>query len=125
MSDGQDPRKLDALQERIDKLRGTKPVRPQIDDHYSQTHAGWRMITELVTGIVMGVGIGWGLDSLFGTKPVFLVLMTLLGFAAGVRVMLGTAREMQRKYESDAAAARDAGDNGPGGGQDKGNGRGD
>ena len=124
MSDGPDPEKLRELSDRIDKARGVAPGAPRVDDHVSQTHAGWRMITELVTGIVMGVGIGYGLDSLFGTMPIFLVLFTLLGFAAGVRVMLGTAREMQRQQAADAAA-RAAGDEAPRAGQDKGNGRGD
>lgn len=125
MSDGPDPEKLKALQDKIDQARGTKSVRPEVDDHVSQTHAGWRMITELVTGIVMGVGIGYGLDSLFGTMPIFLVLFTLLGFAAGVRVMLGTAKEMQRQNMRDAAAPRSADEDGPETGQDKGNARGD
>ena len=56
----------------------------------------WRMVIELVTGIGVGLGIGYGLDVVFGTMPLFLVLFVLLGFAAGVRVMLGTARELDR-----------------------------
>ncbi|MFV0408194.1 MAG: AtpZ/AtpI family protein [Paracoccus sp. (in: a-proteobacteria)] len=57
----------------------------------------WRIVIELVTGIGIGFGIGFGLDKLFGTMPLFLVLFLLLGLAAGVKVMLGTAEEMQRK----------------------------
>lgn len=56
----------------------------------------WRMVIELVTGLGVGFGIGYGLDVLFGAMPLFLVLFVLLGFAAGVRVMLGTARELGR-----------------------------
>jgi ATP synthase protein I len=32
-----------------------------------------------------------------GTMPIFLVLFILLGFAAGVKTMLQSAREMQAK----------------------------
>jgi ATP synthase protein I len=42
------------------------------------------MVTELVVGMLMGLGIGYGLDHLFGTMPLFLIIFTILGFAAGV-----------------------------------------
>jgi ATP synthase protein I len=49
------------------------------------------MVTELVAGLLVGFGIGLGLDALFGTRPWLLVLFTLLGFWAGIRVMMRTA----------------------------------
>jgi ATP synthase protein I len=55
------------------------------------------MVIELVAGLMIGFGIGYGLDTLFGTMPVFLVLFILAGFAAGVKTMLSSAREMQAK----------------------------
>ena len=54
------------------------------------------MVTELVAGLVIGLCIGFGLDSLFGTLPIFLVLFVLLGFAAGVKTMLRSAQALQR-----------------------------
>ena len=51
------------------------------------------MVIELVVGVGMGAGAGFGLDHLFGTAPVLLAVMTLLGFAAGVNLMLRTAKE--------------------------------
>ena len=54
------------------------------------------MVTELVAGLVIGLCIGFGLDSLFGTLPIFLVLFVLLGFAAGVKTMLRSAQDLQR-----------------------------
>ena len=53
------------------------------------------MVIELVAGLLIGFGMGYGLDSLFGTLPIFLILFTLLGFVAGVRTMMRTAREFQ------------------------------
>lgn len=82
-----------------DKIANAKAVhRPQsqIEDHHSQAHAGWRMVTELVAGLLIGFCIGYGLDSLFGTLPIFLVLFVLLGFAAGVKTMLRSAQDIQR-----------------------------
>jgi len=51
----------------------------------------------------IGVGIGYGLDVLFGTMPWFLVPFTLLGFAAGVNVMLKTAKELQEENTAETA----------------------
>jgi ATP synthase protein I len=54
------------------------------------------MVIELVSGMAIGFGLGYGLDVLFGTLPIFMIVFTLLGFVAGVRTMLSTAREIQK-----------------------------
>jgi ATP synthase protein I len=79
---------------------------------------GWRMVTELVVGMLVGFAIGYGLDSLFGTRPVFLVIFALLGFAAGVRTMMRTAAEEQRRRirRRDEAAGGGGNAQGAGGG---------
>jgi ATP synthase protein I len=56
------------------------------------------MVTELVSGLLIGFGIGYGLDVFFETLPIFTVVFIFLGFAAGVRVMLSTARELQMQH---------------------------
>lgn len=55
------------------------------------------MVVDLVAGIGVGAGCGYGLDILFGTMPVLLVVLTLLGFAAGVNLMLRTASSVDAK----------------------------
>ena len=61
------------------------------------------MVTELVAGLGIGFGIGYGLDSLFGTLPWLMVLFTFLGLAAGVNVMMRTAKEVQAANPAPAA----------------------
>jgi ATP synthase protein I len=97
MQEGPDPGRLKKLEDRIEDLkRANTPPAPVVKD-FRAADMGWRMVIELVSGMGIGFGIGYGLDVLIGTLPVFLVLFTLLGFAAGVRVMLRTAREFQEK----------------------------
>ncbi|HAK63335.1 MAG TPA: ATP F0F1 synthase subunit I, partial [Alphaproteobacteria bacterium] len=48
----------------------------------------------LVSAVVAGGVIGWGLDWLFGTGPWLLLLFFFLGIAAGIRNVIRTAREM-------------------------------
>jgi ATP synthase protein I len=45
---------------------------------------GMRVGVEMVSALVVAVAIGWGLDRLFGTKPILLAVFVLLGGAAGV-----------------------------------------
>lgn len=97
MSDDPNLDKLSALEERIEAARAGQIRTPKSETKYEKLSVAWRMVLELVVGMAMGVGIGFGLDSLFGTLPIFLILFTLLGFAAGVRTMMRTAEEIQAK----------------------------
>lgn len=56
----------------------------------------FRIGVELVAGLVVGGGIGWLLDSAFGTMPLFLILFFFIGSAAGVLNVYRAARQMQR-----------------------------
>ena len=55
---------------------------------------GWRMVIELVTGMVLGVSLGMALDYIVGSEPIFLIVFSLLGFMAGVKTMIATAKKM-------------------------------
>ena len=95
MVDPEDKAQMKRLEERIKAVKTAHQPARKIEDHHSQAHLAWRMVIELVTGIIIGFGLGYGLDYLFGTLPIFLVIMTLLGFVAGVRTMLRSAQEIQ------------------------------
>jgi ATP synthase protein I len=45
---------------------------------------GLRVGIEMVSALVVAVAIGYGLDRLFGTKPILTAVFVLLGGAAGV-----------------------------------------
>lgn len=94
--------RLKRLEDRINAVRSAREApAPRSGREFSQGSLAWRMVTELVVGMFLGLAIGLGLDSLFGTRPVFLVLFALLGFGGGVRAMLRTATEVQgRRMEA-------------------------
>ncbi len=88
--------RMKKLSERLDDLKAKQaPDKPHQEEKYSQANVGWRMVTELVAGLLIGFGMGYGLDVLFGTLPVFLVIFTLLGLAAGIKTMMRTAKELE------------------------------
>ncbi len=101
MSKDPDSERLRTLDERIARARKAQEPKPPADEHYSRAELAWRMVIELVAGLGIGFGIGYGLDVLFGTMPIFLVLFMLLGFAAGVKMMLRTAQEVTVRGERD------------------------
>ena len=87
-----------ALKARLDKLSGALgEVRGQAQQERARDEKSmassqetgrmmslaFRMVSELIGGILVGVGIGWGLDRAFSTSPILLIVFSLLGTAAG------------------------------------------
>jgi ATP synthase protein I len=97
---------LGALDKRIRQAKEKQAPPLPKEEHYSMAQQGWRMVIELVSGLLIGFGIGYGLDVLFGTLPILLVLFTLLGFAAGIRTMVRTAKEIQENKEAEEAGKK-------------------
>ena len=96
-----DSARLEALEARLREARG-RPEAPRSDEHFSQASLAWRMVIELVAGLMIGFGMGYGIDWVFGTTPIFLVIFILLGLAAGIKTMLRSAREVEAKRVRDA-----------------------
>jgi ATP synthase protein I len=102
-----EPSDSDRLRELERKLAAKRPP-PEIDtraESYSQASLAWRMVIEMVAGVGIGFGIGYGIDWLLGTQPWAMLVFTLLGFAAGVKTMIASAREVQAAAEAREAMA--------------------
>ncbi|MEO0388367.1 MAG: AtpZ/AtpI family protein [Pseudomonadota bacterium] len=95
MISSSDPDPLAALEARIAAAQKAQAPSEGRETKYTAASLGWRMVLELVVGMALGAGIGYGADSVFGTMPIFLVLFSMLGFAAGVRTMMRTAAEVR------------------------------
>ncbi len=108
MSDPHDADRLKALEAKIAALKKPADVKDHSEEHYSQAQHAWRMVIELVAGLGIGFCIGYGLDTLFGTMPIFLVLFIFFGLAAGVLTMMRSAKEVQRKQLEAANKEGDA-----------------
>jgi ATP synthase protein I len=97
-------RQLDEAQKR--QAAGAKRAAP------SQAGIAGRFATELVAALVVGGGLGWGIDWLLGhfgfrTSPVFLVVFFVLGAAAGIRNVMRAATEINAEIAAKSAAAKD------------------
>jgi len=71
-----------------------------------------RVGVELVSALAIGVFIGWGLDTLFGTGPWLLLVFILLGGGAGILNVYRMASGFG--YTAGYQKDQDAGDDKPG-----------
>src|SRR5262245_17452508 len=97
-----DPGKLRALGKQLEEAQkrrdaARKPPPP------TTMGIAFRFSTEMVAALVVGAGLGWGIDWLFGTKPIFLIVMFMLGAAAGIRNVMGAAKELNAQMAAPTA----------------------
>ena len=74
----------------------------------------FRLVTELVVGLVVGGAIGWYLDQWLGTTPVMLLIFFVLGVAAGVLNVMRAAQSFgaDASQDENALNGQDGRDNG-------------
>ena len=98
-----DPAKLSALGKRLDEVQrrreaASKPPSP------TTMGIAFRFSTEMIAALVVGGGMGWGIDWLFGTRPIFIVVMFILGAAAGIRNVVMAAKELNAQMAVNSTA---------------------
>ena len=92
MNESSKKENLDELDKKIEEFKSKNArVRP---NRLKVQNDGWRMVIELVTGMILGVSLGIAIDYVLGSKPLFLIVFALLGFMAGVKTMIATAKKM-------------------------------
>ncbi len=69
-----------------------------------------RLSTEFVAAILVGAGLGWGVDQLLGIAPWGMIVLLLLGFCAGVLNVLRSAGKISDPRAG--ASSKQAGDGG-------------
>ena len=85
----QDPKlppdaRLEALEQRIERLQQAEAKRTHRAEPNPTTRIWQLMFSHLIGAPAGGGIIGWGLDTLFGTFPIFFLAMLFLGFGVGV-----------------------------------------
>jgi ATP synthase protein I len=104
MADDNERRKLDEIGAKIDAAKDARKPKRRPPGKVAGAELGWRLTVELVAAIAIGAAIGWGLDSLANSKPLFLIVFVLFGFAAGVRTMLSTVAIANRTKDATPAS---------------------
>jgi ATP synthase protein I len=118
---GSDPGNRDddaGLRARLDRLSGELKGRaaprphpqpsekPKPDSTGSAMSLGMRAASELVSAVIVGLGIGWALDRALGTKPAFLIVFFMIGVAAGVWNVIRLTSPKGASFSRDSPLSR-------------------
>jgi ATP synthase protein I len=91
------------LGQKLDAVRSQKAPVVRSTGGGSQDQAAYgaafKFAAELIVGVVVGGGLGWLLDRQFGTAPWLMIVLVILGFAAGLLNVVRAAQEAQTKNE--------------------------
>jgi ATP synthase protein I len=83
--------------EQSDQAKASKPHEGyKSARNYSK---GYRLASEFVAGVLVGGLVGYGVDYLLGTIPLFLIMFLLFGFGAGILNMARAAKQDQPSPE--------------------------
>ncbi|QWG24030.1 AtpZ/AtpI family protein [Bradyrhizobium sediminis] len=99
--------RLGSLDRRLSEIQGSRKIgtdQSGNEQDAAQAKAsamamGLRLSSELVAGVLVGAGLGWGFDRLLSTSPWGLIVFLLLGFTAGVINVMRTAGVMAKQSE--------------------------
>lgn len=89
------------LAARIARAQGEREVRAEqaqasAAKDMTGLNRGLRLGSEFIAAVLVGAGIGYLLDQWLGTSPWILLVMVLVGFAAGVLNVTRAASEMNK-----------------------------
>jgi len=99
--------RLKALEIRLQaaRARGKQTVKPS--SRSVVLGRAFRLVSELVIGLVVGGAIGWYLDRWLGTTPIMLLIFFVLGVAAGVLNVMRAAKSFEAEASQDENALND------------------
>jgi len=96
------PDDIKQMDERIRKLKA-KEQRAQQDKPESRfayaAKVGFRIGAELISGVIVGAGIGYLLDSWFDTQPLLLIIFLFLGGIAGFLNVYRFVKSTEKEQE--------------------------
>ncbi len=95
---------LQRFDERYDALAASSRRTPKQYGSDEGAGAGYRLIGELIGGVLTGLGFGWLLDRFAGTAPFGLIGGVLIGSAAAIYLAVRSAARMSAQ----SATAQDS-----------------
>ena len=85
---------LDSFEKRLNAVKAKHEPKPVDTSQGPLLGAAWRLSTEMIVSVLVGTGLGYGLDRLFGTTPWIMLVGLGFGFAAGIKGVLRAADKM-------------------------------
>lgn len=77
--------RLESLDRRLGKVEQDEADKVAAAKGDEAHRFGQKLVGQLVGAPAGGLLIGWGLDTLFGTRPLMMIVMMFVGFGVGIR----------------------------------------
>ena len=101
------------LEARIARAQARSPAQAAVEQRrqsdMSGLSRGFRLASEFAAAIIVGAGLGYLIDMVLPTRPWAMIVLLLLGFAAGVLNVVRATKEMNAAtaVPADTPALRD------------------
>lgn len=95
----EDLKKLDERIKAFNKQNLQKNIRANESDFSRFSRIGFRVGTEMLSGVLAGGAIGYFLDDWLSTKPLLLIVFLFLGGAAGFLNVYRFAKSEEKQRE--------------------------
>jgi len=101
------------LEARIARAQARSPAQAAVEQRrqsdMSGLSRGFRLASEFAAAIIVGAGLGYLIDMVLPTRPWGMIVLLLLGFAAGVLNVVRATKEMNAAtaVPADTPALRD------------------
>jgi ATP synthase protein I len=89
-----DEEALERLDKRLDALTARTTRKRASGYSEEASGAGYKLVAELVSGVLGGLGLGWLVDRYAGTSPFGLIIGLLLGTTAAIYLVVKAASRM-------------------------------
>lgn len=91
---------LKRLDEQADALESRNAETPQ-DPGYQAMSYGYRLLAEMIGGVLVGLAVGWVFDYFVGSAPAGIIVGTLLGFGVSIWMAMRSAKRLGDKMSKD------------------------
>ncbi len=81
-----------------------RPSQPKGPVDQAAVGVGVRIAIELLSGLLVGLGVGYALDRWLGTRPWLLLLFLVLGATAGFMNVLRAVRNLEKRSKAGSDA---------------------
>jgi ATP synthase protein I len=85
--------RLKAMQ---DAVADKKETAKEAEESAQGVGVGFRIGIELVAGVLVGAALGWFIDDKLNTKPIFMLALIAVGFAASVLSVLRILKNLDQ-----------------------------
>jgi ATP synthase protein I len=86
---------FDDLKSKIELIK-KKYKKDKIQTKNNSIGSAFKISTELVAAVFVAIFIGWYIDKWLGTKPIFLIILLLVGIVAGIFNVVRSAKMINK-----------------------------